>query len=334
MFLPADGTCGIDDCDGNMTAMLKPYPDCTPSDISAVDPVSAMISYVGKIPRAPPLPSELLALREQLSAHGHDLWVASMKREGWLFGVDFDAITKRQPLLVPYTSLESAARRGVNAAALHISQLRRESTTFVCTLIALGYEIQPITTTVSGESGVTKHDGAGFVGSATDSASTKSESAPTPGDSVMIMDGKCCADLLSSSHHRFGRASRNARHGRDTYVPNPVNTGDMEIPDHIARCMKDTGSVVSRSLRSVRCSIEYINGLFFDECGSVPFDDLSAEDYREALEASRCDEHSLIPPHDCATSNFSTTVLLSISAMPSKKTFIHPCIIVTGISSV
>lgn len=77
------------------------------------------------------LPSELLALTEQIAENVHDVWAASRIAEGWTYGDTKNAAQKKTPLLVPYGELPESEKDYDRNTALETLKL----------IIKLGYSI-------------------------------------------------------------------------------------------------------------------------------------------------------------------------------------------------
>ena len=77
------------------------------------------------------LPSDLLALTEQIAENVHDVWAASRIAEGWTYGASKDVEQKKTPLLVPYNELPESEKNYDRNTALETLKL----------IIKLGYNI-------------------------------------------------------------------------------------------------------------------------------------------------------------------------------------------------
>ena len=77
------------------------------------------------------LPTELLALIEQIAANVHDVWAAQRIQEGWTYGNERNDTAKTTPDLVPYQKLPEKEKEYDRRTALETIRL----------ITKLGYEI-------------------------------------------------------------------------------------------------------------------------------------------------------------------------------------------------
>ena len=77
------------------------------------------------------LSEDLIALRERLAEHLHDIWALGRMKEGWIHGPQRDDNAKTHPCLVPYADLPESEKEYDRAAAL--ATLRA--------ILSLGYRI-------------------------------------------------------------------------------------------------------------------------------------------------------------------------------------------------
>lgn len=83
------------------------------------------------------LPSELLALTEQIAENVHDVWAASRIAEGWTYGDTKNVTQKKTPLLVPYGELPESEKDYDRNTALETLKL----------IVKLGYSISTTSAT-------------------------------------------------------------------------------------------------------------------------------------------------------------------------------------------
>jgi ryanodine receptor 2 len=77
------------------------------------------------------LPAGLLALRERLAEHIHDVWAAERIAQGWTYGPTRDDAAKAHPCLVPYAALPEGEKEFDRNTALGALKA----------ILALGYQI-------------------------------------------------------------------------------------------------------------------------------------------------------------------------------------------------
>lgn len=78
------------------------------------------------------LPSELLALTEQIAENVHEVWAASRVAEGWTYGPQRNDALKQTPCLVPYADLPEEEKAYDRNTAMQTLKL----------IVSLGYDIQ------------------------------------------------------------------------------------------------------------------------------------------------------------------------------------------------
>jgi ryanodine receptor 2 len=79
------------------------------------------------------LPDDLLALRERLAEHTHDVWAAERIAQGWTYGPARDDAAKTHPCLVPYAELPEKEKEFDRKTALGTLKA----------IMALDYRITP-----------------------------------------------------------------------------------------------------------------------------------------------------------------------------------------------
>lgn len=81
------------------------------------------------------LPASLAGLRERLATHCHDVWAAHRIEDGWIAGPEYSSQSKTHPCLVPFHSMPEEEQQFD----------RRFADETVRAIIAMGYEIRPVT---------------------------------------------------------------------------------------------------------------------------------------------------------------------------------------------
>ena len=79
------------------------------------------------------LSDEMLALRELLAEHTHDVWALERIRQGWIFGEKRDDTLKTHPDLKAYEELDESEKIFDRKTAMET----------IKAMIALGYKIDP-----------------------------------------------------------------------------------------------------------------------------------------------------------------------------------------------
>ena len=79
------------------------------------------------------LPSELVALVEQLAENNHDHWARQRMDAGWTYGPERDDARRRHPDLMPYGDLSEGEKAYDRTSVVETLKA----------ILALGYEIGP-----------------------------------------------------------------------------------------------------------------------------------------------------------------------------------------------
>jgi len=83
------------------------------------------------------IPDPLVSLSEALARNAHDVWAIQRFQAGWRYGMARDDERQLHPCLVPYEELPDEEREYDRAMV-------RET---IRSILALGYEIRPVTAT-------------------------------------------------------------------------------------------------------------------------------------------------------------------------------------------
>lgn len=78
------------------------------------------------------LPTELVALTEEIAANVHDMWTVGRISEGWTYGTEKDAEKKTTPLLIPYEELPESEKEYDRNTAIETIKL----------ILKMGYRIE------------------------------------------------------------------------------------------------------------------------------------------------------------------------------------------------